>query len=83
MGNHLFISPYSIGGIQMIKITKVFILIISLAACDNIQNNNPNVKRSSANICHEKGSQYYKQTKKYESFNTIEDCLNSGGRLPR
>ena len=54
-----------------------------LSACDNIQNNNPSVKRSSANICHEKGSQYYKQTKKYESFNTIKDCLNSGGRLPR
>ena len=54
-----------------------------LGACDNIQNNNPNVKKSSNNICHEKGSQYYKQTKKYEGFNTIEDCLNSGGRLPR
>ena len=83
MGNHLFISPYNIGEIQMIKITKVFILIIFLAACDNIQNNNPNVKKSSANICHEKGSQYYKQTKRYQSFSSIEDCLNSGGRLPR
>ena len=67
----------------MIKLIKIFILIIFLAACDNIQNNNSNVKKSSSNICHEKGSQYYKQTKKYEGFNTIEDCLNSGGRLPR
>ena len=67
----------------MIKIIKIFLLIIFLGACDNIQNNSPNVKKSSANICHEKGSQYYKQTKKYESFNTIEDCLNSGGRLAR
>ena len=64
---------------------KIIILIalILLTSCDNIQNNNPNVKKSSSNICHEIGSQYYKQTKKYESFNTIMDCLNSGGRLPR
>ena len=55
--------------------------MLFLTSCDNIQN--PNVKKSSSDICHEKGSQYYKQTKKYKSFNTIEDCLNSGGRLPR
>ena len=67
----------------MIKLIEIFILIIFIAGCDNIQNINPKVKKSSTNICHEKGSQYYKQTKKYESFNTIEDCLNSGGRLPR
>ena len=67
----------------MIKLINIFILIIFLGGCDNIENNNPNVKKSSSNICHEKGSQYYKQTKKYGNFNTIEDCLNSGGRLPR
>ena len=61
----------------------ILLFILSFAGCDNIQNNNPNVKKSTSNICHEKGSQYYKQTKKYESFNSIEDCLNSGGRLPR
>ena len=61
----------------------ILLLFLCIAGCDSIQNNNPNVKKSSSNICHEKGSQYYKQTKKYESFNTIEDCLNTGGRLPR
>ncbi len=67
----------------MIKLIQIFIIIIFLGACDNIQKNNPNVKKSSTNICHEKGSQYYKQTKKFESFNSIKNCLNSGGRLPR
>ena len=52
-------------------------------SCDSNQDFNPKVKKSLSNICHKKGSQYYKQTKKYESFNTIENCLNSGGRLPR
>ena len=61
----------------------ILLLFLLIAGCDNIQNSNPNVKKSLSSICHEKRSQYYKQTKKYESFNTIEDCLNSGGRLPR
>ena len=65
----------------MLKISKLLFLLLFLTSCDNIQN--PNVKKSTSGICHEIGSQYYKQTKKYESFNTIEDCLNSGGRLPR
>ena len=62
---------------------KILIILILFASCDNIQTDKPNVKKSKSNICHEKGSQYYKQTKKFESFNSIEDCLNSGGRLPR
>ena len=65
----------------MLKTPKFLLLLLFLISCDNIQN--PNVKKSSSDICHEKGSQYYKQTKNYESFNTIEDCLISGGRLPR
>ena len=61
----------------------ILLLFLFITGCDNIQNNNPNVKKSTSNICHEKGSQYYKQTKKYKSFISIEDCLESGGRLPR
>ena len=61
----------------------ILLLFLFFAGCDNIQNDNPNVKKSTSNICHEKGSQYYKQTKKYESFSSIEDCLESGGRLPK
>ena len=65
----------------MLKISKLLLIMLFLTSCDNIQN--PNVKKSSSGICHEKGSQYYKQTKKFESFSSIQDCLNSGGRLPR
>ena len=61
----------------------ILLLFLLIAGCDNIQNDNPNVKKSTSNICHERGSQYYNQTKKYENFSSIEDCLNSGGRLPR
>ena len=61
----------------------ILLLFLFVTGCDNIQNNNPNVKKSTSNICHEKGSQYYKQTNNYEDFSSIEDCLNSEGRLPR
>jgi len=67
----------------MVKISKLLILLLFLISCDNIQNQNPIVKKSSSGICHEIGSQYYKQTKKFESFGSIQDCLNSGGRLPK
>ena len=67
----------------MSKILKLLILLLFIFSCDNFQNQKPNVKKSTSGICHKMGSQYYEQTKKYESFNTIEDCLNSGGREPR
>jgi len=66
--------------IKFFKFSLVFLFLIS---CDNLQNSNPNVKKSNTGICHEKETQYYKQTKKFKGFSTIEDCLNSGGRLPR
>ena len=61
----------------------ILLLFLFITGCDNIQNDSPNVKKSTSNICHEKGSQYFQQTKEYKSFSSIEDCLNSGGRLPK
>ncbi len=43
----------------------------------------PPVKKSSTGICHAQGSSYYAQTKKFEAFKTMDDCLKSGGRLPK
>ena len=67
----------------MIKIFKYLSIFLFILSCDNIQNKNPNVKKSTTGICHKKGSQYYKQTKNYIAYNTIMDCLDSSGRLPR
>ena len=65
------------------KFIYIFAISLFLLSCDNTQISNPNVKKSTTGICHKKGSQYYKQTKNFESFDTIENCLTSGGRLPR
>jgi len=42
----------------------------------------PKVKKSNTGICHEDGSTYYYQTKNYKIYNSMDDCLNSGGRRP-
>ena len=41
------------------------------------------VKKSKTNICHKKGSKYYDQTKHFRAYNTIKECIESGGRLPK
>ena len=49
-------------------------------SCDRAE---PLVKKSKTGICHKAGTRYYEQTKYFENFSSIEDCINSGGRLPK
>lgn len=48
-----------------------------------IQNRNPQVKKSTSGICHEIGSTYYDRTTNFTPYDSIDECLNSGGRLPK
>ena len=57
-----------------------FISLFLLTSCDS---GSAPVKKSKTNICHKKGSKYYDQTKHFRAFNTIKDCIDSGGRLPK
>lgn len=44
----------------------------------------PHVKKSTSGICHENGvSVYYSRTKNFTPYDTIDDCLADGGRLPK
>jgi hypothetical protein len=43
----------------------------------------PEVKKSKTDICHARGTTYYERTTNYTSYDTIDKCLNSGGRLPK
>ena len=38
---------------------------------------------SNSGICHDTGSKYYERTKNFTPYNTLNDCLNAGGRLPK
>ena len=41
------------------------------------------VKKSKSGICHTSSSHYYNQTKHFTPYKTLDECLKSGGRLPR
>jgi len=41
------------------------------------------VKKSKTGICHAAGSTYYEKTKNFTPFKTVDECLKSGGRLPK
>ncbi len=43
----------------------------------------PVVKKSSSGICHAKDSRWYARTKTFTPYETLDACLNSGGRLPK
>ena len=58
----------------------IFLSLFLLVSCDS---SSVPVKKSKTNICHKKGSKYYEQTKHFKAYNTIKDCIDSGGRLPK
>lgn len=41
------------------------------------------VKKSKTGICHVPGSTYYQRTQNFTPYKTLDECLRSGGRLPR
>ncbi|OYD24767.1 hypothetical protein B6S09_08860 [Oceanimonas baumannii] len=43
----------------------------------------PQVKKSKTNICHPKGGRYYHKTKNYTPYNSMEACIQSGGRAAK
>ena len=43
----------------------------------------PAVKKSKNDICHDKTSSGYPQTKNFKPFATMDECVKSGGRPPK
>ena len=43
----------------------------------------PIVKKSDIGICHDSKSPSYERTKKFTEFKTVDECLKSGGKLPK
>lgn len=41
------------------------------------------VKMSGSGLCHPTQSSWYERTKNYQAFESLEDCLASGGKLPQ
>ena len=43
----------------------------------------PAVKKSNSGICHPEGSRHYGRTKNFVEFDSLQACIDSGGRLPK
>ena len=41
------------------------------------------VKKSNSGLCHPPQSNWYERTKNYRAFDSLEACLDSGGKLPK
>ena len=61
-------------------ITALLVLSSSALAQSGSQ---PPVKKSEQGICHPRGSATYTRTTHFDSFDTMEQCLASGGRVAK
>ena len=63
--------------------TKLLTLLVSMFILVSVQAADPPVKKSISGICNDTKSSYYVQTKNFTPFNTMDECLKSGGQLPK
>ena len=61
----------------------LLVVSLSLAICISAMAADPPVKKSKSNICHPKGGTYYSRTKNYTPYQSMADCIKSGGRKPK
>ena len=64
------------------KLTTICLLTSLLISTSVFSQSEP-VKMSKSGICHQPGSTYYQQTKNFTPYKTLDECLKSGGRLPK
>jgi hypothetical protein len=70
----------------MRAIALILLLAFSLTGHAQTENTSPSagvVKKSKSGICHAPSSPHYERTKNFTPFKTLDECLKSGGRLPK
>ena len=67
----------------MRAIILVLMMMFSLSGFAQTKSTDAPVKKSKAGICHAPGSSYYSRTKNFTPYKTLDECLKSGGRLPK
>lgn len=65
------------------KLAALWAAVVILLSTPNQATAQSVVKMSSSKICHDTSSQYYERVKRFQSFGTLAECLNAGGRLPK
>ena len=66
-----------------ILLVLLFTQTFALAADTPVKKDSDVIKKSTSGICHDNKSKFYEKTKKFKSFKTMKECLDSGGRLPK
>ena len=63
-------------------VATVFTLAFLLGCGDEVQsqNANQNVKKSNSGLCHDANSSFYTRTKNFTGYDSMTDCLASGGK---
>ena len=64
----------------LLPVVALFLLAILWNQASATQ---PEVKLSNSGICHDYSSRSYNRTKNFTPFQSLEDCLEAGGRLPK
>lgn len=71
----------------MYKLINKAILLVLTACIMSIgaiaDSSNPPVKKSKTGVCHPQGGTYYGQTKNFTPYQSMDECIKSGGRAPK
>lgn len=62
---------------------KSIINLLALAVLIGAVHASEPVNMSKSGICHAPNTTYYKQTKNYTPYPTLQACLSAGGRMPK
>ena len=63
--------------------TKVISFLALVLVTSGVLAQEKPVKMSNSGICHTPNTTYYEQTKKFTPYKTLDECLNTGGRMPK
>lgn len=71
--------PQSFKLITFYLLTTAIVMLFAASpnASDHI------IKKSNSGICHAEDSRWYERTKNFTPYETLDACLDSGGRLPK
>jgi hypothetical protein len=69
------------GKIKMLKVVYIVLFVVIFTYSSFARSEL--IKKSKSGICHDTYSSYYVMTKNFTSYNTLQGCINSGGRLPK
>ena len=61
----------------------LLVLVVSVFLSLQVSAADPPVKKSKSDICHPKSGTYYSRTKNYTPYQSMADCIKSGGRKPK